>query len=247
MTRSGHQAVDASAVARPGRTGKITRSAEVSRTKILDAGRIEFVTRGLNGARVDSIAERAGVNKNLIYHYFGSKDHLYLQVLETIYSGLRASQRDAEVRDLPPIEGMRGLVGHTFDHFVATPDLIRLMSIENIHYARHLKRSKIVKPLYKPLLQTIEKLLAKGQAEGVFHRDVDAIELYLSISALAYFYLSNRHTLSWIFDQQFDAPKRLAKRRAHVVDMVLGYLQHGASVAAVQQKMPPGAKGKMRS
>jgi TetR/AcrR family transcriptional regulator len=221
--------MEARAGASPEPSNKAPRSAEASRAKILDAARFEFVTNGLNGARVDRIADRAGVNKNLIYHYFGSKEALYLRVLETIYSGLRASQRDDEVRNLAAVEGMRRLVGHTFDHFVATPDLIRLMSIENIHYARHLKQSKIVKPLYKPLLQTIETLLSRGQEEGVFRRDVDAIELYLSISALAYFYLSNRHTLSWIFDQQFDSPRRLAKRRAHVVDMVLGYLRHGAS------------------
>lgn len=240
MTRPVGHTIEVRAAGRPKRPGGTARSAEASRARILDAARYEFVTHGLNGARVDRIAERASVNKNLIYHYFGSKDDLYLQVLETIYSGLRASQRDAEVRDLPPVEGMRSLVGHTFDHFVATPDLIRLMSIENIHFARHLKRSRIVKPLYKPLLRTIEALLAEGQAEGAFRRDVDPVDLYLSISALAYFYLSNQHTLSWIFDQRLEASERLAKRRAHVVEMVLGYLQHGAAGGASR---PPGAAG----
>ena len=121
---------------------------------------------------------------------------------------------------------MRSLVAHTFNHFVDTPDLIRLMSIENIHYGRYLKQSKMVKPLYVPLLETLEDLLARGQAEGSFREKVDAVDLYLSISALTYFYLSNRYTLSWNFDEKLDSPKRLAKRRAHVVDMVLGYLQH---------------------
>lgn len=247
MTRGRAQSMNASVELQPKRPVKATRSAEASRAKILDAARYEFVTHGLSGARVDRIAERAGVNKNLIYHYFGSKDDLYLRILEEIYSDLRASQRDLQVRDLPPIEGMRCLVGRTFDHFVATPALIRLMSIENIHYARYLKRSKLVKPLYTPLLDTIEHLLARGQADGVFRRDVDAVDLYISISGLAYFYLSNRHTLSWIFDQQFDAPKRLAQRRAHIVDMVLGYLQHKGSVvdeaiAASRDQTSPHAK-----
>ena len=211
----------------PNKTGrKPVRNSEASRAKILDAARVEFVTHGLSGARVDRIAEQAGVNKNLIYHYFNNKEDLYLQVLEIIYSGLRENQRDFEVRDLPPVEGMRSLVAHTFNHFVDTPDLIRLMSIENIHYGRYLKQSKMVKPLYVPLLETLEDLLARGQAEGSFREKVDAVDLYLSISALTYFYLSNRYTLSWIFDEKLDSPKRLAKRRAHVVDMVLGYLQH---------------------
>jgi TetR/AcrR family transcriptional regulator len=221
--------MEASARPQSGQQRKASRNPEVSRAKILDAARVEFVTYGLTGARVDRIAEQAGVNKNLIYHYFKSKDDLYLEVLETIYSGLRANQRDFEVRGLSPVDGMRGLVAHTFDHFVATPDLIRLMSIENIHYANYLKQSQVVKPLYIPLLETIETLLAKGQADGVFRRNVDPVDLYISISALAYFYLSNRYTLSWIFDQKFDESKRLDQRREHVVDMVLGYLQHDAT------------------
>ncbi len=224
---------------------KPVRNSEASRAKILDAARVEFVTLGLNGARVDRIAEQAGVNKNLIYHYFSNKEDLYLQVLEIIYSGLRENQRDFEVRDLPPVEGMRSLVAHTFDHFVDTPDLIRLMSIENIHYGRYLKQSKLVKPLYVPLLETLEDLLARGQAKGSFRKNVDAVDLYLSISALAYFYLSNRYTLSWIFDQQFDSPKRLAKRRAHVVEMVLGYLQHDPAESddkSPEQKAKPAKR-----
>jgi TetR/AcrR family transcriptional regulator len=205
---------------------KPARNSEASRAKILDAARAEFVTHGLTGARVDQIAERAGVNKNLIYHYFKSKEELYLRILEDIYSELRERQRDLEVRDLPPVEGMRTLVAHTFDHFVETPDLIRLMSIENIHYAHYLKQSKVVKSLYIPLLKTLQSLLERGQKEGSFRTNVDAVDLYLSISALAYFYLSNRYTLSWIFNQKLDSPKRLSQRRVHVVEMVLGYLQH---------------------
>ncbi|MGL4288134.1 MAG: TetR/AcrR family transcriptional regulator [Phreatobacter sp.] len=203
---------------------KATRNPEASRARILEAARIEFVTQGLNGARVDRIAEQSGVNKNLIYHYFGSKDALYLEVLERIYSGLRKSQKDDDIRGLPPLEGMRRLVGNTFDHFVATPDLIRLMSIENIHYAQHLKSSTTIKPLYGGLLDTLRTLLRRGQAEGLFRAEVDEVDLYLSISGLAYFFLSNQHTLSWLLDRDFVAAKRVAGRRRHVVEMVLSYL-----------------------
>ena len=70
---------------------KVTRNPEASRARILDAARNEFVSHGLSGARVDRIANHSGVNKNLIYHYFGSKDALYLAVLEDIYAGLRAT------------------------------------------------------------------------------------------------------------------------------------------------------------
>lgn len=203
------------------------RDPTLSRQLILSAAQDEFAAYGLNGARVDRIAQRVGASKNLIYHYFGSKDRLYLNALEAIYRQMRAEQDDLALQDLPPLEGMRLLVANTFDHFVRAPALIRLMSIENIHFARHLKKSKSVKPLYAPLLRTIRSLLAKGQADGVFRRNVDAVDLYISMSGLAYFYLSNRHSLAWIFDQPLDEPKRLQQRRAHVVDVILGYLQHG--------------------
>jgi TetR/AcrR family transcriptional regulator len=204
------------------------RDPALSRQLILSAAQDEFAAYGLNGARIDRIASRVGASKNLIYHYFGSKDRLYLTVLESIYRGMREEQDDIALQELPPIEGMRRLVANTFDHFVRSPALIRLMSIENIHLAKHLKKSTSVKPLYGPLLRTIRSLLAKGQDTGVFRKNVDAVDLYISMSGLAYFYLSNRHSLSWIFDQPLDEPKRLQQRRAHVVDVILGYLQQRA-------------------
>lgn len=209
------------------RARKQVRNAPATRARILKAARREFVTHGLNGGRVDQIAEASGVNKNLIYHYFGSKDDLYLEVLETTYAGLRAQQKDDELLALPPAEAMARLVENTFDHFAATPDLIRLMSIENIHYAAHLKRSTRVKPLYGGLLDTLEVILKRGQASGVFRPRVDAVDLYLSISGLAYFFLSNQHTLSWLLDREFVSPRRISARRRHVVEMVLSYLTGG--------------------
>jgi TetR/AcrR family transcriptional regulator len=203
---------------------KQTRNAEATRARILETARVEFVTNGLNGARVDRIADQAGVNKNLIYHYFGSKDDLYLEVLEGIYAGLRARQQDEDLRGKPPVAAMAQLVANTFDHFVATPELIRLMSVENIHYAQHLKRSTSIKPLYRGLLDTLGDLLRRGQAGGSFRRNVDAVDLYMSISGLAFFFLSNQHTLSWLLDRDFLAQPRLETRRQHVVDMVLSYL-----------------------
>jgi TetR/AcrR family transcriptional regulator len=201
------------------------RDPELSKALILSAARDEFVEHGLNGARVDRIARRTGSGKNLIYHYFGSKEQLYLTVLEEIYREMRAHQDDEAVRHLPPLDGMRLLVANTFDYFVRTPALTRLMSIENIHYAKHLKGSKTVRSLYDPLLETLRLVLARGQAEGTFRRDVEPIDLYISISGLAYFYLSNRYTLSWIFRQDLGEPTRLEQRRQHIVDMIVSYLR----------------------
>jgi TetR/AcrR family transcriptional regulator len=207
------------------------RDPSLSKELILSAARDEFAQYGLNGARMDRIADRVGASKNLIYHYFGSKNRLYLIVLEAIYRDMRHEQDDAVLQAMRPIEGMRELVAKTFRHFVRTPALTRLMSIENIHYGEYLAKSIAVRPLFKPLLATIQSLLSRGQREGVFRRNVDPVDLYISISGLAYFYLSNRHTLSWIFEQQFDKPKRLQQRENHIVDVILGYLRFGTETA----------------
>ncbi len=219
-------------------TPRRPRNAAVTRAHILAIAQAEFVAHGLSGARMDRIAASCAVNKNLLYHYFGSKEDLYLAVIEGIWAGLRANQRDDELLALPPEPAMRRLVTNTFDHFVATPELIRLMSVENIHYARNLRRSTVVKPLYGNLLDTLQTILKRGQSEGIFRRKVDVIDLYLSISGLAYFFLSNQHTLSWLLDRPLVTPRRVAARRRHVADMVLAYLVHpqpeGQDVPAAQ-------------
>ncbi len=205
------------------------RNAAATRAHLHPVAQAEFVAHGLSGARMDRIAETCAVNKNLLYHYFGSKEDLYLSVIEGIWAGLRANQHDDELMAMPPERAMRRLVTNTFDHFVATPELIRLMSVENIHYARNLRRSTAVKPLYGNLLDTLQTILRRGQSEGIFRRKVDVIDLYLSISGLAYFFLSNQYTLSWLLDRPLVTPRRVAARRRHVVDMVLAYLVHPSS------------------
>lgn len=212
------------------------RNPELMKMLIFAAARDEFVDHGVSGARVDRIAARAQVGKNLIYYYYHDKEALYLAVIEEIYREMRIQQGDDALPNLSPVDGMRRLVGTTFDHFVKTPALTRLMSVENLHYARYLKSSTIVRGLYGPLLANMQNLLDRGQAEGAFRADIDPIDLYLTISGLAYFYLSNRYTLSWIFDQDLAAPDRLAQRRAHIVDVVLSYLR----------VVPPGGSGKKR-
>ncbi len=222
-------------------TRRRTRDAIATRARILATARAEFVAHGLSGARVDRIAAASEVNKNLIYYYFSCKDDLYLAVIEEIYGTLREQQNDDELRGLPPVDALTRLVATTFDHFVATPDLIRLMSVENIHNAAHLKRSISIKPLYRGLLATIETILDRGGTEGCFRRGIDPVDLYLSISGLTYFFLSNQHTLSCLLDRDFVTPRRIAARRAHVVEMVLDHVMRPTFIQAPRR--PRSAKG----
>jgi AcrR family transcriptional regulator len=203
----------------------ITRDPERTRGAILAAATQEFTANGLTGARVDAIAARARVNKRMIYHYFGDKEGLYLAVLEATYEQIRAAEMELHLTDRDPVDGMRELVLFTWRYFLAHPEFLSLLGTENLHKAAYLKRSKRIRELHSPLVGMISSLLARGEKERAFRSGVDPVELYVTIAALGFFYLSNRHTLSTIFGRDLSAPKSIAARGQHIVDVVLNFLK----------------------
>lgn len=203
---------------------RIRRNPERTRARILEAARVEFARRGLGGARVDQITARAGSNKRMIYYYFGNKEALFLAALESAYAHIRKAEQSLKLTDLAPAEGMRRLVRFTWEYYLAHPEFITLLNSENLHRARLLKKSKDIRAMHSPLVATLEDLLARGRRAGVFRAGVDAVQLYISIAALGYFYLSNNHTLSTVFGRDLMQAPALKKRLAHMTELVLGYL-----------------------
>lgn len=200
-----------------------TRDADRTQQQILRAAMAEFSGAGLGGARIDAIAERAGVNKKLIYYYYGSKDALFLAVMEQTYADIREAERELHLADLPPVDALRKLVTFTWEHYLAHPEFLTLLNSENLHQARHLKQSTRIREMNTPLIQTLGEVLERGRREGLFRGGVDPLQLYISIAGLAYFYLSNQHTLSTIFGRDLMTPKALNQRLSHIVEVVLGY------------------------
>jgi TetR/AcrR family transcriptional regulator len=205
------------------RTGR--RDREGSRRLLLDAARAEFAAKGLMGARVDEIARQAGLNKQLVYHYFGSKDDLYLTVLERVYAEIREQERGLWLGDLPPAEAMAKLVAFSFDYLAAHPEFIALLNDENGHGGRHLARSRGMHEMHSPLIALIRRTLKAGAAAGVFRTETDPLQLYISIAGLAYFYFSNNRTLSAIFGRDLASPRAITARRRHVIDFVMAALR----------------------
>ena len=203
------------------------RDPERTRSTILMAATAEFSCKGLHGARVDKIARRSGVNKRMIYHYFGDKEGLYLAVLEKSYTAIRTAELDLRLTDQDPFDSMRTLVRFTWNYFIAHPEFLSLLATENLHRAAHLKQLPHIRELHSPLIGMISEVLRRGVRRKLFRRGVDPIQLYISIAALGFFYLSNRHTLSTIFDRDLAAPTALRERETHIVDVVLGYLRAG--------------------
>jgi len=201
------------------------RDPERTRAVILAAATAEITAKGLGGARVDEIADRAGVNKRMIYHYFGDKDGLYLAVLEAAYAEIRSEEIKLDLGKRDPVEGMRELLQFTWNYYRDHPEFLSLLATENLHKAAYLKRSKKIRELHSPLVGMIDDLLQRGAKAKVFRKDVDPVELYISIAALGFFYLSNRHTLSTIFGRDLTALENIKARGQHLAAVVLGYLR----------------------
>ena len=196
-----------------------------SRRAILEAALAEFARHGFGGARVSRIAEAAGVNKRMLYHYFGNKEALYLAALERAYETIRARVLALDVERMEPREAVRALVRTIWSHFLEHPEFVSMLANENLSRARYIVRSKVIPGLQPPLIARIERLLARGAAAGLFRRDADPLQLYLSIAGLCFFYFSNHRTLSVIFRRDFMAEEALATRLEHVIEMVLSYLE----------------------
>lgn len=181
------------------------RDAIGTQEKISAAAQAEFARKGYDGARIDAIITRAKVSKNLVYHYFGSKERLYVLVLERTYEKLRRRQDDIPLHGLDPIAAMRALCEATFQVFTDEPDIIVMLNTENLHRGRHISKSPTIRALYDRLASSLSDVLKDGAAKGVFRSGLDPVDLYISMSGLGYFYLSNSYTLSMLFKERPEA------------------------------------------
>jgi len=198
------------------------RDAERTRAELLAVATEVFAEDGYSGARVDVIAERTRTTKRMIYYYFGSKEGLYLAVLERAYQGIREAERSIDVAHTDPVAAIRELAELTFDHHVTHDDFIRLVSIENIHRGEFIRRIESLRTLGQPAKTLLEEILERGRASGAFRADVDAIDVHLVISAYCVFQVANRHTFGYLFDLDFD--ERRAHLRALIGDVVVSWL-----------------------
>ena len=203
------------------------RDAERTKLEILEVATREFADQGFAGARVDEIADQTRTTKRMIYYHFGGKEQLFVAVLERAYATIRAAEQTIDVDHLEPIAAIRRLAELTFDHHESHPDFIRLVSIENIHRARHIAGRDDLAGQNSPVIELIEEILARGRRDGVFTRDIDAVDLHMMISAFCVFRVANRHTFGAIFDRDLTDPGLRDHYRRMLGDMVVEYLGPG--------------------
>jgi TetR/AcrR family transcriptional regulator len=229
-TRQSRRGATAAKSSRPksARGGRATNGSGETRQRILDVATKEFAAKGYDGARVDDIMLASKVSKNLIYHYFGSKEGLFVEVLEAAYEGMHAHQTAWPIDVSSPVDGVRKLVQSTFNYWRSSPEFIGLLNSENFHKGRHLRKTKLTKAGYSGLLGNVANLLKEGERSGDFRSGLDPVELYVSISALAYHFLSNRYTLAYLLDRKLSTEQDMNARITHIEEVILGYLRYGA-------------------
>lgn len=197
------------------------RDAERTRRNLLDAAYREFSSSGFHGASIEGICKRAGVSKQMLFHHFGSKEKIYLAVLEKAYEASRSHDPEIDLSRLTPVEAIRHLVEASFDHVRNQRAFVRLLSDENNNKGRHIRQLPQLRAIYAPLIGRIQEVLDRGASEGVFRPGVDPNELYVSISALSFFYFSNLYTLQAALDLDMEDAGRQDAWREHIADFVV--------------------------
>jgi AcrR family transcriptional regulator len=204
-----------------------TRTNDPERTMagILEVATREFAEKGLAGGRIDEIAAATQTSKRMIYYYFGSKEGLYVAVLEESYRRMRSIEAAQHLEDLAPEAALRRLVEFTFDHHHGNQDYIRLVMNENINRGQYLAQSATIQGLNTRAIEVIRQLYERGVASGEFRPGLDPVDIHASVSALTFFNVSNQHTFGLIFKRDLQAPEALAARKASIVDMVVRFVR----------------------
>ncbi len=202
-----------------------TYDAGRSMADILKVATAEFADKGLSGARIDEIAAATRTSKRMIYYHFGSKEGLYLAVLEASYQRIRDIETGLHLEDLAPEDALRKLVAFTFDYQHDNEDFIRLVMNENMHRGEYLAQSKTIQQLNVPAINAVQRVYQRGVQAGVFRQGLDPTDLHMSISALCFFNVANRHTFSLIFKRDLEAPAALRARRDSIVEMIVRFVR----------------------
>ena len=205
------------------------KAPEANRASIVAAAIDEFAARGFKGASMDAIAARTHTTRALINYYFGSKEKLYLAVLEQVYAEIREAEGGLDLDHLPPAEAVRRIVEFTYNYYLEHEGFVRLVVAENQARGRHLRRSPAMRSLNRPIIERLTRVIERGQAEGLFRRGIDAVEIHKSIAALGMFNVTNQYTFGAIFQRDMGAKGDVARRRSMVADLILSYLTRGGS------------------
>ena len=197
------------------------RDSSATRKRILKAAKKEFSKKGLGGARIDEIALQSKANKRMIYHYFGNKEALFLKTLEDAYVDIRSAEQNLNLTALDPEEALIKLIKFTWDYYLKNPEFITLVNSENLHRARHLKKSSIIEDISNKFITMVGSILDKGVETGQFRAGIDPVQLNITIAAIGYYYLTNRYTGAIVYQRELDSQQAYDERLNFNIETIL--------------------------
>ena len=200
---------------------KRPRNPDDTKRSILAAAKVEFAKKGLGGARVDDIAARAKANKRMMYHYFGNKDDLFAHVVEDAYAEFREREEGLELDNIEPVAAIKALIAFIWKYFLDNPEFITLVNSENLHKARHIKKSQRMQEMSRSFVGRMQHLLERGAKAGLFRKGLDPVQVNISVAAVGYYYLTNRFTGSIVFERDLMAVDALAERLKFNTETIL--------------------------
>jgi TetR/AcrR family transcriptional regulator, upper aerobic nicotinate degradation pathway regulator len=203
------------------RPGVRELAAQATREAILRAATKVFAKHGFAGGRIEQISKAAKSYDRMIYYYFGSKEGLYIAVIEDTYRRFNEAEQALALDVSQPVAALTTVIRFVWTYYQKHPEFITLLNTENLYRGRHIGRSSKARDYSSPVIAITDTVLKGGAAQGLFRGDLNARDLYLMIAALAYFYLSNRHTLSAFLGEDLETPAALAHWEAFVIDSVL--------------------------
>ncbi len=206
---------------RAGRPGVREQAAKATRDSILKAAIKVFAQHGYDGGSVEKISRAARSYDRMIYYYFGSKEGLFIEVLEETYRRFNETESALVIDAGEPLEALKTVVRFMWSYYQKHPEFISLLNTENLHRGAHIAKSLRARDYSSEAIAVLARVLAAGAAQRVFRPDVAARDVYLMIAAMGYFYLSNRHTLSAFLGEALELPRALAHWETFLIDAVL--------------------------
>lgn len=192
-----------------------------SRANLLRAATRVFAKHGFAGGRVGQISKAAKSYDRMIYYYFGSKEGLYIAVIEDIYRRMNEAEEALALDEQQPVQSLEKVVRFVCGYYRKHPEFVTLLNNENLLQGRHIAKMQSAQQYSSPAISVLQLLLAAGAAQGVFRTDLSVRDVYMMVAALGYFPQSNRFTLSEFLGQRIDDPAAAAHWESFVVDAVL--------------------------
>jgi len=200
------------------------KAPEANRARIVQAAIDEFAARGFKGASMDAIAARTHTTRALINYYFGSKEKLYIAALEQVYGEIRDAEAELDLDHLAPLDAIRRIVEFTYGYYVAHEGFVRLVVAENQAHGRHLRKSKAMRTLNRPIIDRLARVIERGRQQRLFRAEVDPVEVHKAIAALGMFNVTNQFTFGAIFQREMGSKGDVKRRREVVADIIVSYL-----------------------